>query len=290
MSWSARTDRTNRSATRRSRGRIVSLLYQPPAMRWRGVAVITNTPPRRAQSQPGGMQGITLMEPLLAKAARKLAVDQVAIRRMNAPEGKAVFGPASPQGARAHATSAFIKEALDRGGERFKWDERKATTGIGKRQGTRVRGVGVAVSTFVAGSVGFDGLFIIKPDGRMYIQSGIGNLGTESMSDTHRVAAEMVGMPWEKCEVTWGQHEQEPALVLCLRRQPDDARAYARRACGRHRRDQQAAADCRERSRRQTRGLRGGERARVPQGRRRRHDAREGGLSRHRARRDFRRS
>ena len=34
----------------------------------------------------------------------------------------------------------------------------------------------------------------------MYIQSGIGNLGTESVSDVHRVAAEMMGMPWEKCE------------------------------------------------------------------------------------------
>jgi xanthine dehydrogenase molybdenum-binding subunit len=183
-------------------GRIVSLLYQPQAMHWRGVSVLTNTPPRRAQSQPGGMQGITLMEPLLAKAARKLALDQIAIRRINAPEGKAMFGPASPQGVRAHATSAFIKEALDRGGDLFKWNERKGATG--KRQGTKVRGVGVAMSTFVAGSVGFDGLFVIKPDGRMYIQSGIGNLGTESMSDTHRVAAEMVGMPWEKCELTWG--------------------------------------------------------------------------------------
>src|SRR5438094_6465753 len=35
-------------------GRQVSLLFQPPAMRWRGVSVLTNTPPRRAQSQPGG--------------------------------------------------------------------------------------------------------------------------------------------------------------------------------------------------------------------------------------------
>jgi CO/xanthine dehydrogenase Mo-binding subunit len=43
-------------------GLIVSLLYQPPAMRWRGMTVLTNTPPRRPQSQPGGMQGITLME------------------------------------------------------------------------------------------------------------------------------------------------------------------------------------------------------------------------------------
>src|SRR5438093_12103584 len=90
-------------------GTQVSLLYQPQAMRWRGVSVLTNTPPRRAQSEAGGMQGIMLMEPLLSKAARKLALDQVAIRRMNAPEGKAQFGPASPQGTRAHATSSFMK-------------------------------------------------------------------------------------------------------------------------------------------------------------------------------------
>ena len=55
------------------------------------------------------------------------------------------------------------------------------------------------MSTFVAGSTGFDGLFVIKPDGKMYIQTGVGNLGTESFSDTNRVAAEMMGMPWEKC-------------------------------------------------------------------------------------------
>ena len=63
-------------------------------MRFRGLTVLTNTPPRGAQSSPGGMQGITLMEPILAKAARKLGIDQVAIRKINAPEGKAPFGPA----------------------------------------------------------------------------------------------------------------------------------------------------------------------------------------------------
>jgi CO/xanthine dehydrogenase Mo-binding subunit len=180
----------------------VSLLFQPPAMRWRGVSVLTNTPPRRAQSQPGGMQGITLIEPIIAKASRKLGVDQVAIHRINAPEGKAKFGPANPRGERPFATSAFVKEALDRGAGLFRWDERKALGG--KRQGSKVRGYGVATSSFVAGSTGYDGLFVIKPDGRMYIQSGIGNLGTESMSDCHRVSAEMVGIPWEKVDVTWG--------------------------------------------------------------------------------------
>ncbi len=184
-----------------SSGRIVSVLYQPQAMRWRSVTVLTNTPPRSAQSSPGGMQGIAIMEPVLAKAARKLGVDQVALRRLNAPEGKAPFGPLVA-GKQQYATSAFIKEALDRGAEQFKWDERKVNTG--KRNGSKVRGVGVSVSTYSGGTTGFDGLFVIKPDGRVYIQSGVGNLGTESWTDVHRVVAELLGVPWGKCDLTWG--------------------------------------------------------------------------------------
>src|SRR5580704_18038747 len=182
--------------------RFASLLFQPEAMRWRGVTAITNTPPRRAQSQPGGMQGIVLMEPVIAKAARKLGIDQVEIRKINAPAGKARFGPANARGDRTYATSCFVKEALDKGAEIFKWDERKARSG--QRQGSKVRGSGVAISSYNAGSVGFDGLFVIKPDGRMYIQTGIGNLGTESWSDCQRVSAEMMGVPWEKVNITWG--------------------------------------------------------------------------------------
>jgi CO/xanthine dehydrogenase Mo-binding subunit len=182
-------------------GRIISLLYQPPAMKWRGISVLTNTVPRSAQSSPGGMQGITLMEPLLAKAARQLNVDQVAMRRINAPEGKALWGP-PVNGKRGYTTSCFLKTAFDNGAQMFSWDERKASAG--KRNGTKVRGVGVSSSTFVGGSRGYDGLFIIKPDGKMYIQSGVGNLGTGTFSDANRVAAEMMGVPWEKVELAWG--------------------------------------------------------------------------------------
>ena len=182
--------------------RFASLLFQPEAMRWRGVTAITNTPPRRAQSQPGGMQGIVLMEPLIARCARKLGVDQVEIRKINAPAGKAKFGPADARGNRTYSTSCFVKEALDKGAQMFRWDERKARSGV--REGNKVRGSGVAISAYNAGSVGFDGLFIIKPDGKMYVQTGIGNLGTESFSDCQRVAAEMMSVPWEKVVLTWG--------------------------------------------------------------------------------------
>lgn len=184
-----------------SSGRIVSLLYQPETMRFRGLTVMTNTIPRSAQSSPGGMQGIVFMEQVLAKAAPKLKVDQVDIRRINAPEGKAPFGPEF-RGKRAYATSAFIKDALERGAEQFQWKERAAQSP--RRNGTKVRGVGVSASCYVGGSIGFDGLLLIKTDGSVCFQSGIGNLGTESVIDVHRVAAEMLGVPWEKCDVCWG--------------------------------------------------------------------------------------
>jgi xanthine dehydrogenase molybdenum-binding subunit len=182
-------------------GHMVSLLYQPQAMRWRGVTVLTNTPPRSAQSSPGGLQGITITEPIIAKAARKLGIDQVAIRYINCPEGKAPYGP-PVQGKLQHATSAFLKEALERGAEQFKWRERIARSP--KRIGSKARGVGVAVSCYVGGTTGFDGLLVITPEGRVQFQSGIGNLGTESMIDVHRAGAEVLGVPWEKCDVVWG--------------------------------------------------------------------------------------
>jgi xanthine dehydrogenase molybdenum-binding subunit len=182
-------------------GHMVSLLYQPQAMRWRGVTVLTNTPPRSAQSSPGGLQGITITEPIIAKAARKLGLDQVAIRYINCPEGKALYGP-PVQGKLQHATSAFLKEALQRGAEQFNWEQRIARSP--KRIGSKARGVGVALSCYVGGTTGFDGLLVITPEGRVQFQSGIGNLGTESMIDVHRAGAEVLGVPWEKCDVVWG--------------------------------------------------------------------------------------
>jgi len=186
----------------RSAGDTISLAYQPKNMRWRGISVLTNTPPRGAQRAPGGMQGIAIMEPILAKAARKLGVDEVDIHRVNAPAGKAPFGATAARGRRNYVTSAFVKEALDKGAEIFKWDEKKARSG--KRTGTKVRGSGVAVSTYSAGSTGFDGLLIIRPDGKVQIQSGIGNLGTHAIMDVHRVAMELLDTPWEQAEVVWG--------------------------------------------------------------------------------------
>src|SRR5690349_18537752 len=139
----------------------VSLIYQPPAMRFRGVSVMTNTPPRGPQRGPGQNQIAAAVEPLIDKAAKQLGVDRVAIRRLNAPDNAAKLG--ARQGG---VTSAYLKNALDRGAELFNWTERQARSG--QRNGAKVRAVGVGTAFHTAGGNGFDGLVRITPDGKIH--------------------------------------------------------------------------------------------------------------------------
>ena len=122
--------------------------------------------------------------------------------KINAPEGQATFGAPGVDGVQGHVSSAFAREAIDKGAELFDWRERVQRSG--RRDGPRVTGVGVALSTFAAGASGVDGLFVIRPDGRIAIQSGVGNLGTGSTFDMMRPIAEGMDVPWEKCDVAWG--------------------------------------------------------------------------------------
>ena len=68
-----------------SSGETVSILYQPEAMRFRGMCVMTNTVPRSAQRGPGHNQTVSAIEPLIDKAAKQLGIDRLAIRRLERP-------------------------------------------------------------------------------------------------------------------------------------------------------------------------------------------------------------
>ena len=191
-----------RSGDHMNLGVMGSLAYQPVAMRMRGTGVYTNTPPRAAQRAPGGEQSMTMLSPIIQKAAKQLGLDQVDVLKVNAPEGQAKFGAPGVDGEQGHVSSAFAREAIDKGAELFDWRERVQRSG--RRNGPKVTGVGVALSTFAAGASGVDGLFVIRPDGRIAIQSGVGNLGTGSTFDMMRPIAEGMDVPWEKCDVAWG--------------------------------------------------------------------------------------
>ena len=175
----------------------VTITYTPLAMRYRGISVLTNTPPRGAQRGPGQNQMHTAIEPLLDKAARELGVDPLDLRKINAPTQESRYG-----GNQGPITSAYLREALELGAQEFDWEARRARSG--DRNGPKVTGVGVGQAFHSAGSSGFDGLLRISPDGRLHIHTGVGNLGTYSYASTSRVAAEVLGYNWDNCEIHRG--------------------------------------------------------------------------------------
>ncbi|MDH4072915.1 MAG: molybdopterin-dependent oxidoreductase, partial [Gammaproteobacteria bacterium] len=153
-----------------SAGGAISLVYHPDAMRFRGLPVLTNTTPRGAQRGPGQNQIAAVMAPIMDKAAKELGIDRVEIRKMNATSNDTLV-----YADREAVTSAYMKEALDKGAAMFDWESRIRQP---KRNGSKVRGIGVGQGYHSAGATGFDGLLRITPDGRLHIHSGVGNLGT----------------------------------------------------------------------------------------------------------------
>ncbi len=178
-------------------GHTLSVVYQPLAMRWRGIPVLTNTPFRGPQRGPGENQTALAMEPILDKAARQLGLDRVAIRKLNAPDNDGKEGEK-----RGAISSAYLKEALDKGAARFNWTEKLKLSG--QRKGSKVIGVGVASAFHQGGFNGFDGLVRITPDGKIHIHTGVGNLGTYSYAATSRVTAEVLKCKWENCIIERG--------------------------------------------------------------------------------------
>ncbi|RLA34595.1 MAG: xanthine dehydrogenase family protein molybdopterin-binding subunit [Gammaproteobacteria bacterium] len=182
-----------------SAGGAISLVYDPASMRFRGVPVLTNTTPRGAQRGPGQNQIAAAMAPVMDKAARELGIDRLEIRRVNAVNNDTTVN--EDQGP---VTSAYMKEALDKGAVMFDWENRKNKAG---QKGSKVRGIGIGQGYHSAGANGFDGLVRITPNGKIHLHSGVGNLGTYSFASTTRAAAEVLKCEWEDCVVHNGNSE-----------------------------------------------------------------------------------
>jgi CO/xanthine dehydrogenase Mo-binding subunit len=175
----------------------ITLLYQPPTMRYRGIQVSTNTTPTGAQRGPGQNQIAAAVEPLIDKAAKALNLDRVAIRRINAAGNDAKYD--AQQGP---VTSAYQRDALERGAAAFNWDERKSRSG--QTRGSKVTGVGIGQAFHAAGRGGLDGIVRITPDGKLHVHCGVGNLGTYSYAGVSRVAPEVLKVRWDNCVIVRG--------------------------------------------------------------------------------------
>ena len=178
----------------------ISLMLQPAAMRFRGVTLYTNTTPRGAQRGPGQNEMAAVLAPIFDKAIRQAGLDRMAVRRQNAPTSDDPIGPR-----RGALTSAFFPQAIQMGADMFSWDERMQRSG--QRNGSKVTGIGLGMGYHSAGASGYDGLCRIGTDGKLYLHTGVGNLGTYSYASVVRTAAEVLKVDWENCEIVRGNSD-----------------------------------------------------------------------------------
>lgn len=180
-------------------GAAASVILQPEAMRFRGIPVLTNTPPKGPQRGPGENQTANIIEPLLDKGARMLGIDRLALRLVNTPgggQGGKIGGKQAP------LTSAYLREGLEQAAKKFDYAGRNKKAG--KQPNGKIRAVGIGQAYHAAGANGFDGMVRITPDGKLHIHTGVGNLGTFSYASTSRVAAEVLGYDWANTVIERG--------------------------------------------------------------------------------------
>ncbi|MEQ8409621.1 MAG: xanthine dehydrogenase family protein molybdopterin-binding subunit [Gammaproteobacteria bacterium] len=178
----------------------VTVAYQPENMRFRMISVYTNTTPRGAQRGPGQNEMAAVLAPITDKVAKAVNLDRVEFRKRNVVNSSGFQG-----GSQGPVTSAFAREALEQVERQFDY---QAKIGQPKVNGSKVRGIGVGIGYHGAGGRGYDGLIRIGTDGRLYIHSGVGNLGTYSYAATCRAAAERLQVPWERCEIVNGRSDR----------------------------------------------------------------------------------
>ncbi len=178
----------------------VTVAYQPEAMRFRHISVYTNTTPRGAQRGPGQNEMAAILGPVTDKAAAAAGIDRVEFRKINALDSGGFQG-----GSQGPVTSAFVREAIDQGELLFGWRDRLA---LPRRNGGKRRGLGVGIGYHGAGGRGYDGLLRMDSDGMLHIHCGVGNLGTYSYAATCRAAAEVMQIPWERCQIHRGRSDR----------------------------------------------------------------------------------
>ncbi|OGT73470.1 MAG: hypothetical protein A3H44_10810 [Gammaproteobacteria bacterium RIFCSPLOWO2_02_FULL_57_10] len=178
----------------------VSIMYQPEAMRYRGISLYTNTTPRGAQRGPGQNEMAAVLSPIMDKAGRQAGLDLVELRRINAPGADAKVGPRQ-----GDISSSYYPQAIEQGAALFGWEQKRALP----RQisATKVRGIGVGEGYHSAGASGYDGLLRIAPDGKIHLHTGVGNLGTYSYAAVLRAAAETLQCSWENCVIAHGHSD-----------------------------------------------------------------------------------
>jgi xanthine dehydrogenase molybdenum-binding subunit len=161
----------------------------------------------------GAPEGHYAVEVCMDMAAEKLGIDPIELRKMNhmrAGDVDAGYDPLSYKS--CYISSSAIGECLDAGAERIGWKERWKHPS--EKTGRFREGLGVAIFCMGAGRPGkgnsSSAMVKVFPDGTAKLISALAELGQGQHTVQCQVAAEVLGIPYDKVCLTYGDTDSTP--------------------------------------------------------------------------------
>ncbi|HBY96813.1 MAG TPA: hypothetical protein DEP84_23175 [Chloroflexi bacterium] len=166
----------------------------------------TNTP---AADEFRGFGGPTLnfgCETVVDELAYEIGMDPVEFRLKNHMTAPALYGTGPTL-----ILAANFEECLRRGAEAIGWKNKWHKPGEGPLiDGTRKRGVGVALYTKGGGLVWSDAAVKVLPDGSIQVLQGAANMGVAANTTMAQIAAEVFSVSYDNVRVVFGDTDATP--------------------------------------------------------------------------------
>jgi xanthine dehydrogenase molybdenum-binding subunit len=175
-------------------------LYRAPHVRVEGIYVSTNAPQAREFRSFGSPQAHFPLESLIDEVALGLNMDPVEFRLKNHLREGDVWG-AGP----AVVGTIGFDEAINKAADAFGWKDARAKYPI--KNGTRVRGVGMAITNQSPIQTPSSALVEVRPDGTTLVRAGSGNMGQSVMTALGQIVADIIGVPWDNVRLIFGDSD-----------------------------------------------------------------------------------
>jgi CO/xanthine dehydrogenase Mo-binding subunit len=178
----------------------ISSLYRAPHVRVEGIYVSSNIPQAREMRSFGAPQGHFPLESLVDEVAQGLSMDPVDFRLKNHLAEGDVWG-AGP----AVVGTIGFEDAINKAADAFGWKEARAKYPI--KNGTKVRGIGMAITNQSPVQNPSSALVEVRPDGTSLVRAGSGNMGQSAVTALGQIVAEIVGVPWDNVRLVYGDSD-----------------------------------------------------------------------------------
>ncbi|MFQ5694654.1 MAG: xanthine dehydrogenase family protein molybdopterin-binding subunit [Terriglobia bacterium] len=177
-------------------------IFRCPNVKTEDSIVHINADVARPHRAPGHVQGTWALAQVLDMLAEKCGLDPLDFRLHNYSDTDQVRN-------RPYSTKG-LRQAYERGAEKFGWRERAARKAANGR-GAKKRGYGMATQIW-GGAGGPPGYAIIKlyADGTAHVYSGCQDIGSATRTSMLQVACEELGLPPDRVAITMGDTQSTP--------------------------------------------------------------------------------